>query len=167
MVKKVSTKNTDFDVQIGIENGSDWNQGKIASVQELIRSGNAQRSKKARLRTELLSIQYQMEDYVEKSDLRGNDLKSLETFVKSFLHVLNITFKKFAETIDTSDGNLKKYISGERKFNSNLALKFGYFFHTSADLWMKVQMKNELHALQREKTKITTYRKYDYEKIID
>jgi addiction module HigA family antidote len=74
---------------------------------------------------------------------------------KAYLEALNLTFKRFAIYVDTTDGNLKKYVSGVRKFNTDLALKFGHFFHTSPDLWLNVQIKNELASLKKEKNSLT------------
>jgi len=69
------------------------------------------------------------------------------------------------KSIDTTDANLKKYLSGERKFSHDLAFKFSNFFHTTPDLWLKVNIKNELLILKKEKKQATKYKKYDYEKV--
>ncbi|MGV8830319.1 MAG: helix-turn-helix transcriptional regulator, partial [Breznakibacter sp.] len=80
------------------------------------------------------------------------------------LEVLNLPFRKFAICLDTTDSNLKKYVMGERKFNKDLALKFSHFFHTPADLWLKLQLKNELFDLKKKKeTKLKE--KNDYRKV--
>ena len=83
-----------------------------------------------------------------------------------YLEILNITFRKFATSIDTTDSNLKKYLSGERKFSTDLAFKFSNFFHTTPDLWISIDVKNELINLKAQKKQIGKYRKYDYEKIL-
>lgn len=158
--------NVDFEVEIGSENAVSWSKDKFDAIQKLIKSETEKKSNKERLEVELRSIQYLMEDYVERNEIKDAEKKSVETFVKLFLDALDIKFKKFALSIDTTDGNLKKYVSGERRLNTNLALKFAHFFHTQPDLWLKVQMKNELEELEKEKEKVSRYRKYDYEKLI-
>jgi plasmid maintenance system antidote protein VapI len=92
---------------------------------------------------------------------------SIEAFLEDYLKVLNLTFKKFAVSIDTTDSNLKKYLSGQRKFNIDLAMKFGYFFHTSPELWLRVYTKNEFYLLTKEKSKASKYKKYDYLKVVE
>jgi len=114
----------------------------------------------------MLSIKYQMEAYLDDNDIKVNKLCTLETFVDYYLDTLNLTFKKFAISIDMTDGNLKKYLVGDRKFSIDLALKFAHFFHTSPDLWLKVQIKNELIELSKNSSQTKKYSKYDYEKVL-
>lgn len=155
-----------FDTQIGSEQNPVGSAATRANIRDFIKEQNAKRSRKQKLRAELLGIKYQMQDYADQAELDEKEFKTLETFVKAYLSVLNITFKEFAINIDSSDGNLKKYISGERKFNTDLALKFGHFFHTPPELWIQINVKNELQELKREKRKLSQYKKYDYEKLV-
>ena len=156
----------DFEVEIGNENAAGWGKDKLAAIRKHIQSETAKKTDKQRLEIEMLSIKYQMEDYLEAKEIEESEQKSVETFIKLYLGALNITFKSFAISIDTTDGNLKKYLSGERKLSTDLALKFAYFFHTPADLWLRVQMKNELHELEKEKDKLSHYKKYNYQRLV-
>ncbi len=54
----------------------------------------------------------------------------LEGFLNAYLTALDISFRRFATAIEINDANLKKYISGERKFNTDLAKRFGRFYST-------------------------------------
>jgi plasmid maintenance system antidote protein VapI len=83
-----------------------------------------------------------------------------------YLKTLNLTFTKFAQSIDANVRNLKDCLSGNRRFSAELALKFSHFFHTSSDLWMKVYIKNQLLYLERDRKKLYRYRKYNYEKVL-
>ncbi len=158
-------KEADFKLEIGLPEGKEWTKDKVAKMQELIKQKSAERSTIQKQKNELVAIKYKMEEYVEKS---GTEFKqyTIDDFLKAYLSVLNLTFKKFAAHIDTTDGNLKKYVSGDRKFNTDLAMKFSYFFHTTPELWLKVQMKNELYGLHKEKRKLSRYQKYNFENII-
>jgi antitoxin HigA-1 len=165
MAIRKKNKNVDFKIEIGLPDNKSWSDSKLASVKEFIKSEAAKRSEAQVLKNQLLSIQYQMEEYIDNGSM-DNEFRTIETFLKDYLEALNLTFKRFAIYVDTTDGNLKKYVSGVRKFNTDLALKFGHFFHTSPDLWLNVQIKNELASLKKEKKQFDKYRKYDYEKVL-
>ena len=114
------------------------------------------------IQTRLMSLRFEIEEYLNDNPSK---LLTLESVVSNFLIVLNLPFRKFAMFLDTTDSNLKKYVTGERKFNIDLALKFGHFFHTSPELWLKLQLKNELIELNNKK-ETKQYAKYDYRKVI-
>ncbi len=156
----------DFDVQIGNDERPELTADEVKAIREHIKKENAKRTPKQRLETELFSLKLRIQYYLEQENITADKVQTIEAFVKAYLTALNITFKTFASAIDTSDGNLKKYISGERKFNTDLAMKFGSFFHTSPDIWLSIYMKNELYELKKEKEKINHYKKYNYEKVM-
>lgn len=166
MAIEKKNKAVDFKVEIGLPEGHAWSDSKLADMKALIKKESAKRSPEQRLKNELLAIQYQMEEYIEESDERNKKQYDIDSFLSAYLSTLNLNFKKFALSIDTTDGNLKKYLSGKRKFNTDLAMKFGNFFHTSPDLWLKVQLKNELIALKKEQKQVSRYKKYDYKKVV-
>ena len=160
-IKKIKTK--DFDVEIGLPDGQKWSKEKLSGIKQFVQEQAFKRTPERKLNNEMLAVRYQMEEYLEE---RNPDIQySIEKFLKDYLHVLNIPFKHFALAIDSSDGNLKKYVSGERKFNTDLAMKFGHFFHTPADLWLQIFIKNELMNLNKEKREARKYQKYDYKKL--
>ena len=88
----------------------------------------------------------------------------LEGFLNAYLTALDISFRRFATAIEINDANLKKYISGERKFNTDLAKRFGRFFHSSPVTWMKVYQLNDLVQLRKERVE-RRYDKYDFLKV--
>ncbi len=165
MENKVN-KDKDFNVEIGLKDGKEWSDDKLAKIKAFVKSHSERRTPERKLKNEMLAIKYQMESYIDNEEINQRNLIPLETFLDSYLSVLNLTLRKFANSIDTTDGNLKKYLSGDRKFNIDLALKFSSFFHTTPDLWLQVNIKNELLSLQKEKKHISKYRKYDYEKVL-
>lgn len=158
-------KNLDFKVEIGRKEPSEWSSEKLANIKDLIKRESTNRTPEQRLKNELLSLKFQMEEYIE-NNRNDKKLSTIETFLKAYLQTLDLPFKRFAMCIDTTDGNLKKYLSGDRKFNTDLAMKFGHFFHTPPDLWLKVQLKNELIELNKGKKQVNRYKKYDYVKVL-
>lgn len=157
-------KEIDFNVEIGHKDGTEWSAEKLANTKKLIKSLAAKRSPDQVLKNEFLAIQYKMEEYAEANENLIKKPIPLETFLHEYLAILNISFRKFALAIDMNDANLKKYIAGERKFNPDLARKFGRFFHTSPVTWLKVYHLNDLIKLRTEKIE-KRYDKYDFRKV--
>ncbi|MBP8157236.1 MAG: transcriptional regulator, partial [Flavobacterium sp.] len=59
------------------------------------------------------------------------------------------------------------YLTGGRKLNAKVALKLGSFFHAKPEYWYRVQVKNELIELKKEKKKVAEYQKYDYRNLVE
>ena len=110
-----------------------------------------------------MALQYEIEANV--NDNQSKPL-TIEDVLRDYLDILNMPFRKFAYYLDSTDSNLRKYITGERKFNNDLALKFSHFFHTTPELWLKLQLKNELFELKLSK-EVKKYKKYDYRKVLE
>jgi plasmid maintenance system antidote protein VapI len=162
--KKLQEK--DFKVEIGLDNPEDLLREDTAKIDSFFQSHIARRSPQRVIKNALLAVQYKMEEYLERDDIKANKYISLEDFLSEFLKILNLSFKHFAIKIDTSDANLKKYLKGDRKFNTELAMKFGNFFHTNPELWLRLYLKNEFIQLNAAK-KDRKYAKYDYEKQLE
>ena len=165
MATTKTKKEIDFNVEIGLKDGQEWNAEKLSKTKKLIKDLAAKRSPERVLKNELLAIQYKMEEYTEADEKSIIKPIPLKTFLQEYLTALNISLRKFAIAIDMNDSNLKKYISGDRKFNADLARKFGRFFHTSPTTWMKVQQIDDLIKLRTEKID-ERYYKYDFTKVV-
>lgn len=142
-----------------------WNDKKKASIKEAILAHAATQSKERILTNRLLSIQYKLEDYIQ-NDGDSEVLKILD-FVKMYLKVLNLTKKELATYFEMRDSNLHKYLSGERKLNAKLVLKLSTFSHTKPEYWYRVEVKNELIELNKEKENVEYYKKYDYRNLVE
>lgn len=114
----------------------------------------------------MAAITFRMEQYAGAEESNIKQEYTIEDFVEDYLGTLNITFKAFTHAIDSSDGNLKKYLKGEREFNEDLACRFGSFFHVSPLTWMRVQHNNDLLRLGRVNVN-RHCRKYDFKKIVE
>ena len=143
-----------------------WNDKKKEELKEFITSHSANQSKERLLTNKLLSIQYKLEDYIQNESDEEDVLKVLD-FVKMYLKVLNLTKKKLATYFEMRDSNLQKYLSGERKLNAEVVLKLSAFSHTKPEHWYRVQVKNELIELKKEKQKVVNYQKYDYRNLVE
>jgi plasmid maintenance system antidote protein VapI len=141
-----------------------WNKSKVQKLRDHILTESKKQSHERRLRNELLSIQYKIEDYIENENI-AVEMKILD-FVKLYLKSLNLTKKKLASAFEMGDSNLHKYLKGERKLNPDIVFKLSSFSHTKPELWYFIQAKNELLKLKSEKNKLKQYEKYDYEKIL-
>lgn len=142
-----------------------WNDKKKDDLKKIIKSHSSKQSKEQILKNQLLSIQYKLEDYIQSE----NDVEVLKIldFVKMYLKTLNITKKELASYFEMKDSNLHKYLIGERKLNAKLALKLSTFSHTKPEQWYRVQVKNEMIELNREKANVEAYKKYDYRNLVE
>ena len=140
-----------------------WNDDKQDELKQFVLLHSEKQTKERKLTNQLLSIQYQIEDYIRDENENEEILKLLD-FVKMYLKTLDITQKKLAELFEMKDSNLYKYLIGERKLNPKLILKLSYFSHTKPEYWIQIQVKNELIELKKENTDY--YEKYDYRNLI-
>ena len=113
------------------------------------------RSVQQKQNVELLSIRFEMEDYVNSEK---KEIKSAGDFLKLILRSLQIQQNKFANYIGIKPSNLSKLINGERSINYDLALIFGRLFNHDPLLWIEIQAKNELRRLlEAQKNKYYNY----------
>ena len=141
-----------------------WNKQKQNDLKKFILSHSEKQSRERKIKNELLSIRFQMEDYIE--NIVSDQPKMIQDFVKMYLKALNITQRRLADLFEMESSNLHKYLVGDRKLNSSMILKLSSFTHTSPELWLRLQVKNELIEINREKEKSKEYRKYDYENLL-
>ena len=141
-----------------------WNEQKQNDLKKFILSYSEKQSLERKIKNELLSIRFQMEDYIENDN--SDQPTMIQDFVKMYLKALHITQRRLAELFEMESSNLHKYLVGDRKLNSGMILKLSSFTHTSPELWLKLQVKNELIEINREKKNSKEYRKYDYENLL-
>ncbi len=141
-----------------------WNKEKGNALKDFIISHSQKQSNDRKLRNELLSIQYQIEDYIESEGIT-NRIRVLD-FVKLYLKTFNVTHKKLAELFEMKDSNLHKYLVGERKLNASIVLKLSSFSHLSPEYWLRVEVKNELIEIIKERERSNIYQKYDYRNLL-
>ena len=163
---KIKKDPKDFNLEFSLNDGHKWSSEKLAETDDIAKEIAGKRSPEMKLKNRMLSIRYRMEEYLQNQATREDELMDLDRWLKDYLKVLNLTQKKFAKLIENQDGNLRKYLIGERRFSTDLAMKFGHFFHTKPDLWLNIQIKNDVLLLKKEKETAAKYEKYDYEKVM-
>ncbi|GEO24203.1 helix-turn-helix transcriptional regulator [Cyclobacterium qasimii] len=141
-----------------------WNEDKLSKVDEFIKKHSDNQSKERKIKNKLLSIQYKLEDYIDKDEIKEDEVLEILDFVKMYLKALDITKKDLAKYFGMKDSNLHKYLTGKRKLNSEVVLKISSFSRTKPEYWYRVQVKNEIAKLSKENTK--EYDKYDYERLL-
>lgn len=164
--KEAPTQAEPVELTLGPNDGHTRGKDKAARIAALAKLHHSSRSPEQLRRNAMLAVQYKMEQYLNDQETSFEQICTIKDFVTEFLKVLSINKSAFAGFIDMDGANLNKYYRAERRFNTELALKFGHFFHTSAELWLQVQIKNELLELEREKAASDKYDKYDYEKAL-
>lgn len=121
-----------------------------------------------KLRNQMLTIQYAMEDYVrENSGEASNKELRLLDFVKMFLDVLDLRQKELAKAFGMEPSNMRKYLTGKRSLNDDFVLKLSGFTHTKPSLWIKVETKYKTRLADKLENRVEEYRhKYSYENFI-
>ena len=138
---------------IGVVN---TNSEEFKELQRLIIAKSKKQSKKKILENKLLSLRFQMESYLDK---QNSEIVEVGWFLKEFLKELGIKNKVFAEYIEFQESNLSALFKGNRKINTDLALKLGKIFRVDPTLWIHIQSKNELLRMGEENKK--EYQKYN------
>jgi len=141
-----------------------WNDDKMNKLREFITTESKKQTPEKKLRNELLSIKYQIQDYIKKENVK-REIRIVD-FVKLYLRLLKFSQKDLASAFEMKDSNLYKYLKGERKLNPDIVLKLSSFSHTKPELWYYIQTKNELFELSKGKEKLKKYEKYSYEKLV-
>lgn len=160
----MKTKNKKNKVKKDLELNEIWDKNKLDKLNKFILSESKKQSQERKIRNELLAIQFQIEDYIEKDKVER--IMRIIDFVKLYLKALNISQRELANIFEMKDTNLYKYLIGDRKLNNDLVLKLSSFSHTQPEVWYFVQTKNDLIELRKERSKIKKYEKYDYQKTV-
>jgi plasmid maintenance system antidote protein VapI len=141
-----------------------WKKDELDKVREYILKESKKQSPEQKLRNELLSIQFKMEDYIQNNEIENE--MNLSDFFKLYLKVLHLKQNQIAEVLEMQDSNLIKYLNGDRGLNPDFVMKLSSFFHTKPELWYMVEIKNNLNKLKTENKQINKYKKYDYRKFV-
>lgn len=133
-----------------LTNPMDTGTNEFKDFQAILLNKAKNRSEAQQREIELLSIKFQMQDYLESEE---TELKLPGDFLKEYLKTLDIPQKKFALYIEINPSNLNKLIKGERPINYELAIILGKIFNNDPMLWIKIQAKNELKKIRKTKTR--------------
>ncbi|WP_298518067.1 hypothetical protein [uncultured Kordia sp.] len=124
------------------------NTSEFEMFQAMLLNKSKQRTLEQKEKIELMALTFEMEDYLKSND---QELKLVGYFLKSHLSTFKIKQNKFASYIGQKPSNLSKLIKGERSLSHELALVFGQIFKNDPMLWLDIQDKNKLLALEKAK----------------
>ena len=139
----------------------DTSSPEFKALQQAIAVASKQQSAERIIKTNLLSLRFQMETYLETAQIEKIEIG---TFLKKFMDALQIKNKDFAKYIGYKESNLSALFSGKRKINGDLALKLGSIFKIDAALWIHIQTKNELMKIKAANEE--KYAKYQLEDLL-
>ena len=132
------------------------NSEDFKALQQAIIEHNKKYTPEERMKYDLIALHIQMKSYVSKDYDRAH--RGVGEFLKGYINAIGIKNKTFAQYIEIEESNLSAILKGKRKINLNLALKLEQIFGVDADIWLRVQSKNELQKLKEKKR--NTYQKY-------
>lgn len=113
----------------------------------LIKSKVQNTPRKERIKIAILSLKYEMEDYLKTS--RKEVL--IGKYVKKFIVALEIKQVDFAKYLNIRPSNLSKILNGERKLSLDLALILEKISKINAETWLLIQNRNEIHKHKKLK----------------
>ncbi|OYT13277.1 MAG: transcriptional regulator [Bacteroidetes bacterium 4572_114] len=149
-------KNKETEPTTGVlTNRMDTKTNEFDQFQAILLTKSKERSEKQKRHTEIMSLKFKMEDYLESE---GQDISLAD------LKALQIQQNKFADYIGLKPSNLSKLINGERPINYEMALIFGEIFNIDPMLWIEIQAKNELKKLKTSGR--SKYQKYSLSDLI-
>lgn len=115
-----------------------------------------------RIKYELISIKFQMENYVLTD--APPEIIEVGEFLKKHLKAIKVKNKEFATYIELEESNLSSIIRGRRKINIDVACKLGQVFELDPNLWLLIQSKNELLAVDKKRK--LEYQKYKLDDLL-
>lgn len=120
-------------------------------LQKAVQEHYKKREKKDIIRTKLISIRLQMKTYVSTSS--PSEIKTSGFFLKKFIKSIGIKNKEFANFINIEEPNLSAILNGKRRINTDLALILGLVFNINPNIWLQIQIKNDLILIQKQAPK--------------
>lgn len=72
-----------------------------------------------------------------------------EILLEEFLEPLKISQNQLARDIDVPVSRIAAIIKGSRAITADTALRFGQYFGTSAEMWMRLQSQYDLRRAMR------------------
>lgn len=72
-----------------------------------------------------------------------------EILLEDYLEPNRITQKEFALRTGIPASRVNEIVKGKKRITPEYAIRFGEFFGTSAELWLNLQSKCDLEAVER------------------
>lgn len=129
-------------------NSIDINAEEFVILRQKIAEDASQQTRKQKIENSILAAKLRMLAYLEQYTSEKSVTSG--AFLKALLDELSIPGKRFAAYIGLKPSNLSALLSGKRRISSSLALKLEEIFDIDAEIWLKIEAKNELHSVRNE-----------------
>lgn len=141
----------------------DTNTEEFKNFHMLVAENLNKQTKEQKIRNLIFSIKFNMEDYLKDNNpvyiIHAGD------FLKKIMELLDIQSRDMAQYLKLRPSNFNAIINGNRKFTPELALKLGYTFGISPDLWTNIETKNNLIEIEKKKSE-EFKKKYKLDRLI-
>ena len=159
---KIDRKNREFDDVIGLNKEMLLTKDEHIQVREYRRKLYEDRSNEEKTNDILIGFRFSLKNFAENEG--PDDVILLGHFLNQMLKKLNIKKGVFAEYIYISLRNINKYFNCERKFRIDHALKLEKLFDVHAEIFLEIQIKNEL--IQTKRSKEGAYDKFNLKDLL-
>ena len=96
-------------------------------------------------------LHIKMREYFESTEI--TDATSIGDWLSKYLEILKIKNKTFAKYLNIKEPNLSAILKNRRKINIDFALKLEQLFDIKAEIWLGIQLKNELAQVEKKEEK--------------
>lgn len=153
----------DFDALIGEGTGLiNPNQQGFQQLREAIVEHADQLSEEQKLKVRLQALKYRMDSYLSGHETESG--LSAGEFLRAFVEAVGVKHATFARYLGLQPANLSAIYRGQRRISQELALKLGALFDMKPSLWLYLQSKSELLAIQEAEPE--AYAGYRLEELI-
>ncbi|MBB4081114.1 plasmid maintenance system antidote protein VapI [Lewinella aquimaris] len=125
------------------------NSSAFKALKSIIIARSQGQTKAKKIESELLSLRFQMESYLSKSD--EDTIIPAGRFIEQLLEKVGVSKKRFSDYIGYDYSNLISVLKGRRKVNPDLAMKAGKIFGIEPAIWLHIESKNELFTYRDKK----------------
>jgi addiction module HigA family antidote len=126
------------------------------ALRAAIEADVANRTPEVQRTMDFLILRGQIVAYLE--DKKIEKTIGIGDWLKRHLEILKIKNKTFAKYLNIKEPNLSAILKNRRKINIDFALKLEQLFDVKAEVWLGVQLKNELLQVDEDVRK--GYEKY-------
>jgi plasmid maintenance system antidote protein VapI len=134
---------------IGSEKAKELTKKEHDKVRAYRKALYAKRKQEDKIDDLLVSFRFKLRNYVAQEE--PEEIVLFGTYLDNLLLEMNIKKVDFAKYIAINPRNINKYLNGERKFNTEHALKLEQLFKISAKTILEVQLMNEVLVAKQRK----------------
>jgi plasmid maintenance system antidote protein VapI len=138
-----------FDDIIGSEKTKEFTKKEHDNFRAHRKALYARRKQKDKIDDMLEGFRFALKNYAAQEE--PEEVILFGTYLDNLLSEMNIKKVDFANYIAINPRNINKYLNGERKFNTEHALKLEQLFKINAKTILEVQLMNEVLIAKQRK----------------